>query len=113
MDIVIDGVGGEVLSEELGVLAPEGRVITLGYSASRKTTIDVTSLIVPQASIQRLNMFAQPKAAIVEAWKVIVSLLKSGAIKPIIARTFPLAEAADALRYLVEDRPFGRVVLTI
>src|SRR5690242_1610484 len=51
-DIVIDGVGGEVLSEELGVLASEGRVITLGYSASRKTTIDVTSLIVPQASIQ-------------------------------------------------------------
>jgi hypothetical protein len=27
--------------------------------------------------------------------------------------TFPLAEAADALRYLVEGRPFGRVILTI
>jgi NADPH2:quinone reductase len=80
-DIVIDGVGGAVLSEALGVLAPQGRVITLGYSASRKTTIDVTSLIVPQASIQGLNMFAQPKAAIIDAWKVIVSQLKSGAIK--------------------------------
>jgi NADPH:quinone reductase len=112
-DIVIDGVGGEVLSEELGVLASEGRVITLGYSASRNTTIDVTSLIVPQASIQGLNMFAQPKAAISDAWKVIVSLLKSGAIKPIVAKTFPLFEAADALRYLIEGRPFGRVVLTI
>jgi len=31
----------------------------------------------------------------------------------IVAKTFPLAEAADALRYLVEGRPFGRVVLTI
>jgi NADPH2:quinone reductase len=112
-DIVIDGVGGDVLSEELGTLASEGRVITLGYSASRKTTIDVTSLIVPQASIQGLNMFAQPKAAIIDAWKVIVSLLKSGAIKPIVAKTFPLAEAADALRYLIADRPFGRVILTI
>ena len=29
------------------------------------------------------------------------------------AKTFPLAEADDALRYLVEGRPFGRVVLTI
>jgi NADPH2:quinone reductase len=112
-DIVIDGVGGDVLSEALGALASEARVITLGYSASRTTTIDVTSLIVPQASIQGLNMFAQPKAAISDAWKVIVSLLKSGAIKPIVAKTFPLAEAADALRYLIEDRPFGRVVLTI
>ena len=112
-DIVIDGIGGEILSEGLGVLASEGRVITLGYSASRKTTIDVTNLIGPQASIQGLNMFAQPKAAISDAWKVIVSLLKSGAIKPIVAKTFPLAEAAGALRYLIEGRPFGRVVLTI
>ena len=40
-------------------------------------------------------------------------LLQSGAIRPIVAKTFPLAEAADALRYLVEGRPFGRVVLTI
>ena len=47
------------------------------------------------------------------AWTVIVSLLQSGAVKPIVAKTFPLAEAADALRYLVEGRPFGRVVLTI
>jgi NADPH2:quinone reductase len=30
-----------------------------------------------------------------------------------VAKTFPLAEAADALRYLVEGRPFGRVVLSI
>jgi NADPH2:quinone reductase len=58
-------------------------------------------------------MFAQPKTAITDAWNVIVSLLKSGAIKPIVAKTFPLAEAADALRYLIEGRPFGRVVLTI
>ena len=112
-DIVIDGVGGEVLSEALGALALEGSLTTLGYSASRTTTIDVTNLIVPQASIRGLNMFAQPKAAITDAWKVIVSLLKSGAIKPIMAKTFPLIEAATALRYLVEGRPFGRVVLTI
>ena len=112
-DIVIDGIGGEVLSEALGALALGGSLTTLGYSASRKTTIDVTDLIVPQASIRSLNMFVQPKAAIADAWNVIVPLLKSTAIKPIVAKTFPLAEAAEALRYLVEGRPFGRVVLTI
>ncbi len=112
-DIVIDGIGGEVLSAALGALALEGSLTTLGYSASRKTTIDVTHLIVPQASIRSLNMFAQPQAAVAAAWDVIVSLLKSGAIKPIVAKAFPLAEAAAALRYLVEGRPFGRVVLTV
>ena len=42
----------------------------------------------------------------------LVPLLQS-AIKPIVAKTFPLAEAANALQHLVEGRPFGRVVLTI
>ena len=112
-DIVIDGIGGEVLSEALEALAFEGSLTTLGYSASRQTTIDVTNLIVPQASIRSLNMFVQPEAVVTEAWKVIVSLLKSSAIKPIVAKTFPLADGAEALRYLIEGRPFGRVVLTI
>src|ERR1700694_1768596 len=111
-DIVIDGIGGEVLSEALGALALQGSLTTLGYSASRKTTIDVTSLIVPQATIRGLSMFAQPRSAVSDAWNAIVSLLKSGAIKPIVAKTFPLTDAAEALRYLVDGRPFGRVVLT-
>src|ERR1700751_907317 len=112
-DIVIDGIGGEVLSEALKALAVGGSLTTLGYSASRPTTVEVTDLIVPKASIRGLNMFRQPQATVTDAWKAIVSLLQSGAIKPIVAKTFPLAEAADALRYLVEGRPFGRVVLTV
>jgi NADPH2:quinone reductase len=97
-DIVIDGIGGEVLSEALGSLAEGGSLTTLGYAADRKATIDVTNLIWKRASIQSFVLFAQPQAAWVDAWKVIVSLLQSGAIKPIVAKTFPLAEAADALR---------------
>jgi NADPH2:quinone reductase len=112
-DIIIDGIGGEVLSDALGALAMGGSLTTLGYSASRNATINVTDLIWKQASIQSFVLFAQPQAAWNEAWNTIVSLLQSGAIKPIVAKTFPLAEAAEALHYLVEGRPFGRVVLTI
>jgi NADPH2:quinone reductase len=112
-DIIIDGIGGEVFSEALGALAMGGSLTTLGYSASRKATIDVTNLIWQHASIHSFIMFAQPQAAWIKAWSVIAPLLQSGVIKPIVAKTFPLAEAADALRYLVEGRPFGRVVLTI
>ena len=80
-DIVVDGIGGDVLSEAVKTLAPGGSLITLGYSASRKTTIDVTSLIVSQTSIRGFNMFSQPQATVADAWKAIVSLLQSGAIK--------------------------------
>jgi NADPH:quinone reductase len=66
-----------------------------------------------RATIRSFTLFAQPPAAWDEAWKTIVRLLQSGGIKPIVAKTFPLAEASDALHYLIENRPFGRVVLTI
>jgi NADPH2:quinone reductase len=112
-DIVIDGVGGEVLSEALDALALGGSLTTLGYAANRKATIDVTNLIWKRASIQSFALFAQPLAAWADAWNTIVALLRSGSIKTIVAKTFPLAEAGEALRYLVEDRPFGRVVLRI
>src|ERR1700746_1529977 len=79
-DIVIDGIGGEVLSEALKALALEGSLTTLGYSASRKRTIDVTDLIVPQDSIRSLNMFRQPQATVTDGWNVIVPLLRSGAV---------------------------------
>jgi NADPH2:quinone reductase len=112
-DIVVDGIGGEVLSEALTTLATGGSLTTLGYASERKTTIDVTNLIWKRASIKSFSIFAQPQVLWDEAWKAIIPLLDSGAIKPIVARTFPLAEAADALKYLIDGRPFGRVALTI
>src|SRR4030088_2489309 len=99
-DIVIDAIGGEVLSEALGALALNGSLTTLGYAAGRKTTIDVANLIWQRASIKSFILFAQAQAAWVDAWNTIVHLLQSGGIKPIVAKTFPLAQAADALRYL-------------
>jgi len=62
-DIVIDGIGGDVLSEALGALASGGNLTTLGYAAGRKATIDVTNLIWKQASIKSFILFAQPQAA--------------------------------------------------
>jgi NADPH2:quinone reductase len=111
-DMIVDGLAGDVLSEALRVLAPGGSLTTLGYAASRKTTIDVTDLIWKGASIKSFSLFAQPASILEEAWTTIIGLLRSGQVKPIVAKTFSLESAAEALRYLVEGRPFGRVLLT-
>jgi NADPH2:quinone reductase len=111
-DIIIDSLGGDVLSEALGVLASGGSLTTLGYAASRKTTIDVTNLIWKAASIKSFSLFAQPASVLAETWTTLTELLKSDRVKPIVAKTFPLEAAAEAIRYLVEVRPFGRVLVT-
>jgi len=112
-DIVIDAIGGDILSEALATLAMNGSLTTLGYSAGRKSTIDVTDLIWKRASLKSFALFAQPQEMWAKAWTSIFTLLESGAIKPIVARTFDLEDAAEALRYQIESRPFGRVVLKI
>jgi NADPH2:quinone reductase len=111
VDIVIESIGGTVASEALSSLALGGVLITLGYSAGRKTTIDVTDLIWKRARMAGFSLFAQSPAAIATAWRNILPLIVSGAVQPIVERVYPFGEAGEALRHLIEDRPFGKVVL--
>jgi NADPH:quinone reductase-like Zn-dependent oxidoreductase len=41
----------------------------------------------------------------------VLSLIASGSVKPIVERVYPIGEAGEALRHLIEDRPIGKVVL--
>ena len=111
VDVVIESIGGTVTSEALSSLGLGGVLITLGYSAGRKTTIDVTDLIWKGARMAGFSMFAQSPTAIATAWRDIIPLIVGGSVKPIVERVYPLGEAGEALRHLTEDRPFGKVVL--
>jgi NADPH:quinone reductase-like Zn-dependent oxidoreductase len=111
VDIVIESIGGTVTSEALSSLALGGVLITLGYSAGRKTTIDLTDLIWKRARMAGFSLFAQSPTAIATAWRDVIPLIVSGSVKPIVERVYPFGEAGEALRHLVEDRPFGKVVL--
>ena len=112
-DIVIDGIGGKILSAALSSLAPGASVVTLGYSAGREITINVTDLIWKAASIKGFLLLTESASVRQAAWSVISDLLVSGTIRPTVAKVFALEEAAEGLRYLIEERPFGRVALKI
>jgi NADPH:quinone reductase len=111
VDIVIESIGGSVTSEALSSLGLGGVLITLGYSAGRKTTIDVTDLIWKRARMAGFSLFAQSPTAIAAAWRDIIPLIAGGSVKPIVDRVYRFGEAGEALRHLIEDRPFGKVVL--
>jgi NADPH2:quinone reductase len=111
VDIVIESIGGTVTSEALSSLSLDGILITLGYSAGRKTTIDVTDLIWKRARMAGFSLFAQSPTAIADAWRNIIPLIVSRSVKPLVERVYPLSEAGEALRHLIEDRPFGKVIL--
>src|SRR3981189_1149034 len=111
VDIVIESIGGSVTSEALSSLALGGVLITLGYSAGRKTTIDLTDLIWKRARMVGFSLVAQSPTAIATAWRDVIPQIVTGSVKPIVERVYALPEAGAALRHLIEDRPFGKVVL--
>jgi NADPH2:quinone reductase len=63
-DIVIESIGGTVTGAALGSLGLGGVLITLGYSAGRKTTFDVTDLIWKGARMAGFSLSAQSPTAI-------------------------------------------------
>jgi len=75
VDIVIDSVGGTVTGEALSSLGLGGVLLTLGYSAGRKTTIDVTDLIWKGARMAGFSLFAQSPTAVATAWRDIIPLI--------------------------------------
>lgn len=113
IDVVIDAIGGTITSEALKAMAMGGSLVTLGYSAGRNTTIDVTDIIWKDLSVTGFSLFRSTRQEIQAAWDVISPLLVKGTVKPSVARIFPLEEAAKALQYLIEERPFGKVILKI
>ena len=113
MDIVIESLGGYFIGAGLSSLAVGGTLITIGYSAGRKAGIDVTDLIWKRARMTGFALLARPPAVKRKAWEQVTALITSGAVAPLIARTYPLEQATEALRYLHEDRPFGKVILVL
>src|ERR1700726_4094378 len=111
VDIVVESIGGSVTSQALSSLGLGGVLMTLGYSAGRKSTIDLTDLIWKRARMAGFWLFAQTPTAIAAAWRDVIPLMVSGSVKPIVERVYPFGEAGEALRHLIEDRPFGKVVL--
>jgi NADPH2:quinone reductase len=108
---VVESIGGAVTSQALSSLALGGVLITLGYSAGRKSTIDLTDLIWKRAQMAGFSLLAQSTTDIAAAWRDIIPLILAGSVKPIVERVYPRGEADEALRHLIEDRPFGKVVL--
>ncbi|EWM10842.1 zinc-binding alcohol dehydrogenase family protein [Kutzneria sp. 744] len=113
VDVVLDGVGGALTGEALGALAVGGSLISIGYSAGMTGTINVTDLIWRNAHIHgfRFALFTDEQVAAANVR--LLDLLARKEISPITDSVFPLAEAADAQRHLIEGGPFGRVLLAV
>jgi NADPH:quinone reductase-like Zn-dependent oxidoreductase len=113
VDVVIDALGGPLTGQAVGGLARGGRVVVLGYAAGTETTMRVTDLVWKLARVSGFSLFAASAEEQAAAYAAVLPLIASGEIVPARDRSFPLERAPEALRHLIEDRPFGKVTLSV
>jgi NADPH:quinone reductase len=113
VDAVVDGVSGKLTGQALASLAFGGTIVVAGYAGGREAEVNVTDIIWKAATIRGFTFRSFAADTIAAANKAILGYLMQGALQPTIGRTFSLTEAADAVQYLVEGRPYGRVIMQV
>jgi NADPH:quinone reductase-like Zn-dependent oxidoreductase len=118
-DLIFDIPGNHPFSECRRALTPEGKYILIGHEKFGASGKRMFGLIPHFFKLMFLSLFVKhlPKPNFSMPTKkdtiaVFREFLEAGKITPIIDRTYPLSEASEAIRYLMESEPQGRVIIT-
>jgi NADPH:quinone reductase-like Zn-dependent oxidoreductase len=114
-DVILDIMGATYLERNVRALATGGRLVVIGLQGGTKAELNLGALLARRASIAATALRSRPaaeKAAIVAGVRQDVwPLLESGAIRPVIDRVLPLAEAPEAHRTVSANAHVGKVLL--
>ena len=117
VDVVLDMVGAEYFPRNLDVLAVEGRLVEIATLRGVKAELNIQTIMHRRLTVTGSTLRARPvaeKGAIARAVREHVwPLVESGAVKPIVFKTFPLRDAASAHRLMEFGDHIGKIVLTI
>ena len=116
VDVVVDPVGGDRFTDSLRSLAPEGRLLVIGFTGGEIPTVRVNRLLLNNIAVVGVGWgaFALPRPGFAaEQWRELAPHLASGAIDPPVADTYALADTAKALTEMDERRAAGKLILTV
>jgi NADPH:quinone reductase-like Zn-dependent oxidoreductase len=113
-DLILEMAGNRSLADLRRALTPKGTLVLVGGSGGRwfmGTGRTLRAVLVSPFVGQRLrSFFSKPKGGDLVVLK---ELLEAGKITPVIDRTFPLSETAEAIRYVGERSTQGKTVITV
>jgi putative PIG3 family NAD(P)H quinone oxidoreductase len=116
-DVVLDIVVGDYVPRNIAALAMEGRLVQIGTMGGVKAQINLIPVLQRRLTITGSTLRARTvaeKGQIAAALeREVWPLLSAGRVRPVIDRTFPLAQAADAHRRLESSAHVGKLVLTV
>ena len=117
VDVVLDMVAGPYMQKNIDLLARDGRYVIIAFLQGSKAELDLRGVLGRRLTITGSTLRPQTtgeKAAIAAGLaSEVLPLLESGAVRPIVFRRFPLADASAAHRLMESSAHMGKIVLDL
>ena len=107
VDLVYEHAGGELFQKGLDSLKKDGRMVICGGHSGEVVPFDIIPFFRMQKSI--IGSFVYTRAEV----EKVFDLAARGKIRPLVAATFPLERAKDAMDLMESREFFGKIVLAI
>lgn len=116
VDLVLDPVSGDRVTDSLRALAERGRLIVIGFTGGPIPTVALNRLLLGNTSVVGAAwgsyVGTRPQLSR-EIHAALLAMSAEGIVRPIIGAALPLAEGAEALSLLEERRATGKIVLDV
>lgn len=117
VELIQDFIGAGYWNQNLQSLKVGGRLVLVGLMGGVKVEANLQLIMGKRLQIFGSVLRSRPLADKIDITQRFrgrwLPLLASGQITPIVDRTFPLAQAAEAHRYMEENRNFGKIILEV
>ncbi|CAM2835764.1 NADPH:quinone oxidoreductase family protein [Prescottella defluvii] len=113
VDVVVDPVGGDAFDDAVRALAPEGRLVVIGFAGGGIPSVKVNRVLFRNVSIVGAawgEFLRVEPSALAETHAALVEHVRRG-LRPVVKARYPLAAAAEALADLEAGRVLGKAVL--
>src|SRR5438270_1207675 len=115
-DVILDPVGGSRFDDSLRCLAPEGRLVVVGFTEGRIPSVQVNRLLFRNVEVVGAAwgaFLALDPGLFAETQSALERMIDDGTVDPITDIVLPFEQAADALRLIEERRATGKIVVRV
>lgn len=117
VDIILDFVGADYLKKNLNAAAVQGRIVQIAMLSGASAEIDLGQVLSKRLRLQGTTLRSRPieqKMALTQTFaKQILQFFAEGRLDPILDRSFPLQEVAEAHRYMENNHNVGKIILQL
>ena len=116
-NVILDIVGGDYIARNIRAAAPDARIIQLAFNKGSKIEIDLMPIMLKRLVYTGSTLRSRPDAfkteIVRQLHEKVWPLIAKGTIKPLLYKTFSLAQAAEAHRLMESATHIGKIILEI